>query len=88
MKIKKNLQVRDVGGESIIMLQGAHGVDTTKIISLNETSLWLWNRFGGREFDPEQISDALAEGFGIDRARADRDARKWIDMMVRNNLTE
>lgn len=88
MKIKKNLQVRSVGGENIILLQGVNGVDTTKIVSLNETSLWLWNRFADREFDLEQVSGALVEEFGIDPKLAGKDARAWMDMMEQNRLIE
>lgn len=88
MKIKKNLKVQSVGGENIILLQGVHGVDTTKIVSLNETSLWLWNRFADCEFDVEQVSRALVEEYGIDEQLAMADAGKWEEMMTRNQLIE
>lgn len=88
MKIKKNLKVQSVGGENIILLQGVHGVDTTKIVSLNETSLWLWEHFMEREFDLEQVSGALVEEFGITHELAEKDAAAWVDMMIQNRLIE
>lgn len=88
MKIKKNVKVRSVGGENIILLQGTHGLDTTKIVSLNETSLWLWERFADSEFDVGQVAEALASEFGIDKALAEKDAAEWVDMMIRNRLIE
>lgn len=73
----------------MILLQGKHGVDTTKIVSLNETSLWLWNRFVDREdFTVGQVADALVEEFGIDRPLAERDAAEWVSMMLRNMLMQ
>lgn len=89
MKIRKELTVQNVGGENVILLQGKHGLDTTKIVSLNETSLWLWSRFAQeRDFTVEQVADALAEEFGIDRKLADKDARAWVGMMLQNMLIE
>lgn len=88
MKIKNELKVQNVGGENIILLQGTHGVDTTKIVSLNETSLWLWNRFADRDFTAEDVADALKDEFGIDSGLAEKDAKTWIDMMVQNRLIE
>lgn len=88
MKIKNEFKVRNVGGENVILLQGKHGVDTTKIVSLNETALWLWNRFADRYFTTEQVTDALVEEFGIDRELAKKDAITWVEMMIRNTLIE
>ena len=89
MKIRKELTVRNVGGENVILLQGKHGLDTTKIVSLNETSLWLWRRFAdGADFTVEQVADALAEEFGIGRKLAGKDAQAWVGMMIQNMLIE
>ncbi len=89
MKIRKELTVQSVGGENVILLQGRHGIDTTRIVSLNETALWLWNRFaGGAEFTPEKVARALAAEFGLEPEKADADARAWVRMMEENQLTE
>lgn len=44
MRIKEEYKVREMAGEHIVVMQGRYGVDMTKVIALNETSLWLWNR--------------------------------------------
>jgi hypothetical protein len=89
MKIRKELTVQNVGGEDVILLQGKHGLDTTKIISLNETALWLWNRFVDRDdFTLAQVADSLVEEFGIDREMAAADAGVWVGMMLQNMLIE
>lgn len=46
MRIKEEYKVREMAGEHIVVMQGRYGVDMTKVIALNETSLWLWNRSG------------------------------------------
>ena len=50
MKISSKFKVRSIAGENVIIKQGKFGADMTKIISLNETSLFLWNKFQGEEF--------------------------------------
>lgn len=88
MKIKKELKVQNVGGENIILLQGMHGVDTTKIISLNNTSLWLWNHFTDKDFTTEQVAASLVEKFGINSELAKKDAAIWVETITQNRLVE
>ncbi len=89
MKIRKELNIQKVGGENVILLQGRHGLDTTKIVSLNETSLWLWNRFADEpDFTVEQVAAALVEEYEIDTKEAAKDAAGWTRMMHSNMLIE
>ena len=41
MKISSKFKVRSIVGENVIIKQGKFGADMTKIISLNETSLFI-----------------------------------------------
>lgn len=59
MRIKEEYKVREMAGEHIVVMQGRYGVDMTKVIALNETSLWLWNRLQGREFGTDDVRDLL-----------------------------
>lgn len=43
MKIREEYKVREMAGEHVVVMQGRLGVDMTKIISLNESALYLWN---------------------------------------------
>jgi hypothetical protein len=89
MKNKKDLTVQNLGGEDVILLQGKHGLDTTKIVSLNETALWLWNRFANMDdFTVEQVAGELASEYGIESELAAADARAWVGMMLQNTLIE
>lgn len=88
MRIRKGFKVQSVGGENIILLQGTYGVDTTKIVSFNETSLWLWELYENGEFTTDQVADSLIEKFGIKKDLAVEDAKAWIDILVQNRLIE
>lgn len=88
MRIKKGFKIQSVGGENIILLQGTYGVDTTKIVSFNETSLLLWSLYEGKDFTVEQVAGSLIEEFGIDKNLALRDAANWINTLEQNRLIE
>ena len=74
MKIRDEYKVREIAGEHVVIMQGRYGADMTKVISLNESSLFLWNELAGREFETADAARLLAERYGIDEATALRDA--------------
>lgn len=82
MHIKKLYKVRQIADENIIVEQGATQADMTKVISLNTTSLLLWNELLDREFTLADVASVLISHFGIDPIRAETDARNWIDSLV------
>jgi hypothetical protein len=88
MRIRKGFKIQSVGGENIILLQGTHGVDTTKIVSLNDTSLLLWKIYEDREFTTEEVAGSLIDEFNIKKDLAVKDAASWVDTLIENRLIE
>ena len=88
MKINEKYKVREMAGEHVVIMQGHHGKDLTKIISLNESALYLWRAIEGREFTIETIAGLLAEHYGIDDEIAQRDASTWISKLDECGLLE
>ena len=88
MKISNKFKVRSIAGENVIIKQGRFGADMTKIISLNETSLFLWNKFKEIEFSATDIANALVEEYDIDRELAEKDANAWCDRLLECGLSE
>ncbi len=80
--------MQSVGGENIILLQGTYGVDTTKIVSFDDTSLFLWSLYEDKEFTTEQIAESLIEEYGIEKDLALKDAESWVDTLIQNRLIE
>lgn len=78
MKLSNNYILREIAGEKIVVKQGTHGVDMTKIISFNESAAALWEEFGGKEFTAEDASKFLVKRYGISIERATKDAQLWI----------
>lgn len=81
MKLNDQYSVKEIAGEKVIILQGRHGADLTKLISLNPTAEFLWNVLSGKEFLVEDIAAALMQEYDIDETTAANDAKKWYNQL-------
>jgi hypothetical protein len=88
MRIKSQYKVREMAGEYVVIMQGELGSNLTKIISLNESALYLWRAIEGKEFNEATITKLLAEQYGINDDAAQRDAAHWIDRLEECGLIE
>ncbi len=86
MRIKDGYKIRSIAGENVIVSVGTLNVNLTKVISLNDTSVWLWEQLVGKEFDAEQVADMLTENYDIDRATALADSKAWIESLDKAEL--
>ena len=82
MKLNKNYILREIAGEKVVVKQGTHGVDMTKIISFNESAAALWEEFCKKEFTAEDAAQFLVNRYGIEQERASTDANIWINKLV------
>lgn len=88
MRIKSDYKIRNIAGENVIVSVGTLNVNLTKVISLNETSVWLWEQLGGKEFDAATVASLLEENYEIDRHTALRDSETWIASLEKAGLLE
>ena len=83
MKIKKGFVLRQMCGENIVTAEGLEHINFNKLISLNTTAAFLWEKVDGKEFTAEEMAQHLVEEYGIDMELALTDAGKlaqaWID---------
>ncbi|MEG0789428.1 MAG: PqqD family protein [Alistipes sp.] len=86
MKIKEEFKVREIAGEHVVIMQGRYGVDMTKVIALNDSSLYLWNELQGREFDTIDVVDLLLQHYHIGAEIAEHDAEAWVAKLNECNL--
>lgn len=86
MQILQKYKVRQVSGENIVLIQGNHPGDMTKVIALNDTSLFLWNTFYGRDFSVDDIVSLLLEKYDVDDTTARRDATDWMNTLKEHNI--
>lgn len=88
MKIKPGYKIRTIAGENVIVSVGTLNVNMTKVISLNDTSVWLWNQLGNNDFDNQTVADLLCQHFDVDHDTALADSNDWINSLRNANLIE
>lgn len=83
MKIKEGFVLRTICGQNVISGEGTSNVNFSKLISLNETAAFLFQKVQGMEFTPEILADLLVEDYEVDRETALEDCKKlcgqWKD---------
>ena len=83
MRIKNGFVLRKVCGENIVVAEGKENIDFTKIISMNESSAYLWKSVEGKDFDADTLKDLLLSEYDVDDATAGSDAaaiaQKWAE---------
>ena len=89
MKQKKGFVLREVCGENVIVAEGIETVNFNKLICLNETAAWLWNKATELgEFTEEQLADALCAEYDVERERALGDIQKSVAQWKEIGLIE
>ena len=78
MKTKKGFRLRNVCGENIIVAEGIENIDFSHIISMNETSAYLWQNVQDTEFNADTLVQLLLDEYEIDEPTARKDAEGLI----------
>jgi hypothetical protein len=83
MKTKKGFRLRNICGENIIVAEGVENIDFSRIISMNESSAYLWKKVEGQDFTEKDLTDYLTEEYDVDEETAQKDVKtliaKWLD---------
>lgn len=86
MKIKPGFNLRNVCGEHVIVADGKQNIDFNSIISLNETSAFLWKAVLDRDFTVDDMVEALLSEYEVSEEVATADckalAAQWIEVGI------
>lgn len=82
MKVKNGFNLREVCGENIIVAEGDENIDFSNIISMNESSAYLWQEVQKLDnFTIDTLAQLLCEQYEIDEETAKKDvttlATQW-----------
>ena len=88
MKAKNGFNLRTVCGENILVAEGEENIYFSNIISMNESSAYLWNRIQGKDFEVKDLVDLLIEMYEVDEETATRDARLLVDQWKQAEIIE
>lgn len=63
MKAKTGFVLREICGEQIMVAEGKENIDYTNVISMNETSAFLWENVSGKEFTIEDLVKLIRDNY-------------------------
>lgn len=84
MRTKTGFVLKDVCGEKIVVAEGRENIDFTKIISMNDSAAYLWEKVQDIDFDEETLKTLLCDEYDVvDEATALADsktiANQWLE---------
>lgn len=88
MKVKKGFKLRNVCGENIIVSEGMENIDFTNIISMNDSSAYLWKNIQDKDFTAEDLQKLLLEEYDVDEATALNDSKEVMQQWIKAGIAE
>lgn len=88
MKQKKGFKLRNICGEHVVVAEGIENIDFSKIISMNESSAYLWEKVVGSDFTAEDLCKYLLEEYDVDEKTALADAKAVIKQWTEAGIIE
>ncbi|SFG12132.1 PqqD family protein [Prevotella sp. KH2C16] len=88
MKAKPGFNLREVCGENIIVAEGKENIDFSNIISMNESSAYLWKMIQGKDFTPEALQQLLLEEYEVEEETALADAKAVVQQWIKAGIVE
>ena len=87
MKQKEGFVLREVCGEKVIVGEGLGAINFGKLISLNDTAAWIWEKAGEQgEFSVDTLVEALCDTYEVtpETARTDVQAllNQWLELGI------
>ena len=85
MKQKEGLVLRQICGENVVVAEGLKVVDFGKMVSMNDTAVWVWEKCSELgDFTTEQLADALCQEYNVEPEKALNDVNRllgeWKDL--------
>lgn len=78
MKIKDGFVMHEVCGEKVILAEGLENINFSKIISLNETAAFVWNKALEGTFSIESLTKPLVNEYDVSEEQAQKDVEALI----------
>lgn len=78
MKIKNGFELRKICGENIIVAHGVKNIDFTRLITLNESAAFIWDKVVDREFTEQDMVEVLLEEYDVERPQAEEDVKALL----------
>ena len=87
MQVSKDLILREVAGEYILIPVGKAALKIHGMINLTESAVFLWKKLQ-EDCTEEELVQALLKEYDIDRETAAADVRERIEQMQKIGVME
>ena len=89
VRVKKGFKLRNECGEYVIVAEGKENIDFSNIITMNESSAYLWNTIQDKEaFNANYLAKLLTEEYVVDRETALIDSMNVIKQWYKSGIIE
>ena len=88
MKTKTGFRLRNVCGENVIVAEGIENIDFSKIISMNESAAYLWQKVEGKSFTIDDLTRLLCEAYEVDEETAKADSQTVLQQWLEAGIAE
>jgi hypothetical protein len=89
MRQKEGFVLREICGEKAVVAEGHKVVDFGKIISMNDTAAWLWEKCTELgDFTAEQLAEAICEEYEVEPSKAQADVNSILATWKELGLVE
>ncbi len=87
MKVIKDLIVREIAGEYILIPTGEAALKIHGIVNLSESGYLLWNKMRS-DCTEDELVEAILDEYDVDRETAVQDIRSFIEKMKKIGILE
>ena len=89
MRIKNGFVLREVCGEQVIMGEGIGALNFGKLLCLNETAAWLWQKATEMgDFSVDSLVDVLCSEYDVSNEQAKIDVAAIVAEWQKVNVLE
>ena len=88
MKTKIGFNLRQICGENVIIAEGEENIDFSNIISMNESSAYLWEKIRDKEFSEDDLVKLLIEEYEVDEVTAKSDISSLVKSWLNAGIIE
>ena len=87
MRQKEGFVLRDVCGEKAVVAEGLKVIDFGKMITMNDTAVWLWEKCTELgDFTAEQLAEAICQEYQVEPAKALADINRILNVWKKQGL--
>ncbi|WP_434503763.1 PqqD family protein [Prevotella sp.] len=88
MKTKRGFNLRQICGENVIIAEGEENIDFSNIISMNESSAYLWKNIQDKDFSEDELVKLLTEEYEVDEITAKSDVNSLVKSWLNAGIIE